>query len=101
MTKLKEALQEMIIETKGLIGHPDFSSDIEQNAAFTLLQRLEYLDSIAEYEEVKDPGDVVLLPTPKNEVLQTLKELWTKINIFRVPVKLRTRVQKILDDNKL
>ena len=50
-SELKKALKEKLEHYKGHLGHPDFSSRIEQNACECLVRELKYLDSIVEYNE--------------------------------------------------
>ena len=50
MTELKRALRDKLLHFRGLIGHPDYASEIEQNAAVKVVRVLEELDEIAEYE---------------------------------------------------
>lgn len=55
MSKLKEAVQSKLKHFKSRLGHPNYSSDIEQNACECLVREFEYLDSIVEFEEVDAP----------------------------------------------
>ena len=52
MSKLREALHDKITRFRELRGHPDYTSEIEQNAVIVTLRVLEELDEIAEYEPI-------------------------------------------------
>lgn len=49
-SEIKKAVTEKLNHYKTAIGNPDYASELEQNAAHTLVRELTYLDSICEYE---------------------------------------------------